>query len=70
MASILSLLALVSALGAVRVWSCAPTGVRNLVTIGTDTHVCVTINNVTQTYFTPTADKLSRLTLNGCTFVL
>lgn len=48
------------------VWACAPPGVSNSVKIGKSTHVCVTINNVTQAYFTPVADKLSRLTLNGC----
>ena len=50
------------------VWGCAPAGVPNSVTIGKQTHVCVTINNYTQAYFTPTADSFSRLTFNGCTF--
>jgi len=46
-------------------WGCAPSGTSNSVTIGDTTHVCITINNVTQAYFTPTADYMSRLTLNS-----
>lgn len=46
---------------------CAPPGVSN-VTIASRTHVCVVFNGVARAYFTPEADKMTRLQFNGSTW--
>ena len=48
--------------------ACTPTGVKNMVTIGEKTHLCVVFNGLAKAYFTPIADKLTRLEFNGSRF--
>ena len=58
----------VCTVGAVGDTYCAPPDVSN-VTIASRTHVCVVFNGVARAYFTPEADKMTRLQFNGSTCV-
>ena len=46
---------------------CAPADTVQAVTIAKKSHVCVVFNGVARTYFTPTADTLTRLEFYGST---
>jgi hypothetical protein len=39
----------------------------SVITIGKNTHVCININGVIRSYFVPLVDRLTRITINGCT---